>query len=74
MRVILAMLSIGTMIGITACHKEKVHDVEYYKNNTDERKQAIEACRNNPGELRGSPNCMNAFQAEKIANAQIPWK
>lgn len=74
MKLILAMLSTAVVMSITACNKEKVHDVEYFKNNADERKRTVEACRNNPGELRGSPNCMNAFQAEKIANAQRPWK
>ena len=39
--------------------------VEYYKTHTVERKAKIKECENNPGELSGTPNCINAHAAQK---------
>ena len=50
-----------TLIG---CKDEKVHDVQYYLDHPEERKEQIGKCRNNPGELENTPNCKNALTAE----------
>lgn len=50
----------------TGC-SEDVKTVEYYKEHTDERKAKIGECRNNPGGMKGDPNCHNAFVAHSQA-------
>lgn len=42
-----------------------VHDVEWFKTHDDERQATLEECANNPGELKDTPNCSNALEAEK---------
>ena len=74
MRVIPVFLAFAISFAASGCKKEMIHDVEYFKQNDDARKTTVETCRNNPGKLRGNPNCLNAFQAEKIIDAQRPWK
>ena len=49
---------------LTGCKEEKVRDVQYYLDHPEERKEWIEKCRNNPGELENTPNCKNALTAE----------
>ena len=42
-----------------------VQTVDWYKTHNDERKATLEGCANNPGELKGTPNCENALEAEE---------
>lgn len=49
---------------VTACDAEKIYDVQYFRDNAEIRREKIEECKNNPGELKHSPNCVNAIQAE----------
>lgn len=44
---------------------EEVKTVEYYKKHETDRKIKIKECKNNPGELRGTPNCVNALAAHR---------
>lgn len=50
---------------LTGCNREETKTVEWYQ--APENKAALEAklaeCRNNPGELRKTPNCENARKA-----------
>jgi len=50
---------------LTACgsDSEPVYDVQYYMDNPDIRKETVEKCNNNPGELSNTPNCINAALA-----------
>lgn len=41
-----------------------VQTVEWYKEHDAERRDMLTKCKNNPGELENSPNCINAQQAE----------
>ncbi|MCA8863500.1 MULTISPECIES: EexN family lipoprotein [unclassified Halomonas] len=41
------------------------HDVEWFKSHDDERKTTLTECSNNPGELKDTPNCSNALEAEQ---------
>lgn len=56
---------------LTGCFDEEpastvpVHDVEWFKAHNDARKATLEECSNNPGELKDTPNCSNALEAEK---------
>lgn len=42
-----------------------VHDVGWFKENGEERQAMLEECSNNPGQLKETPNCSNALEAEK---------
>ena len=59
------------ILGITACSKQeaKGYDVEYFKQNAEMRTKTLQECRNNPGELEDTPNCINAEQAQVIIDA-----
>lgn len=46
-------------------YSEEVKTVNYYKQHISERKAKIEECKNNPGELKGTPNCINAIAAHR---------
>lgn len=54
--------------------KEPTRSVDWYKEHAAERKELLEKCRNHPGELENSPNCINAQEAEdQSANARRGW-
>ena len=51
-----------------------VQTVDWYKTHDAERKEMLAKCKNNPGELAASPNCLNAQQADnEKANARRGW-
>lgn len=63
----------GTLSLLTGCKDEKppevVQTVDWYKANKPERMEMLKKCKNNPGELAATPNCMNASRAE----SQLTW-
>jgi uncharacterized membrane protein required for colicin V production len=42
----------------------QIQSVEWFKSNDNVRKETLEKCANNPGELKETPNCKNALEAE----------
>lgn len=48
----------------TASFAAEVQTVDWYKANKTERKAVLATCRNNPGELAKTPNCVNASRAD----------
>lgn len=51
-----------------------VQTVDWYKTHDVEREEMLVNCKNNPGELAASPNCLNAQQAgNEKANARRGW-
>lgn len=62
-------------ITLTGCgEKEQVQSVDWYKENSAERKEMIAKCKDNAGELENSPNCANAQQADnESVNARRGW-
>lgn len=42
---------------------EKVYTVKEFTDNIEFAKEVDDKCRNNPGELREAPNCINAREA-----------
>lgn len=57
-------LFLFAVIAIVGCgDKESVQTVDWYKENTAERLAVLKKCKDNPGELTSSPNCMNAKTA-----------
>lgn len=53
---------------------ESVHDVDWFKTHDDERQSTLRECSNNPAELRDTPNCINALQAERALSSGEPFE
>lgn len=58
------------LLPLTPCNAEETKTVDWYA--APENKAALDAklaeCKNNPGELKDTPNCINAWAAsEKLA-------
>lgn len=51
--------------------KEETKTVDFYVEQTEDRLQKIAECKNNPGELMATPNCINAVAAEKKVNNPV---
>lgn len=60
MRIVLFTMTLSFV-----AYSEEVKTVNYYKQHISERKAKIEECKNNPGELKGTPNCVNAITAHR---------
>ncbi len=67
-------------IFLSACTpKPEAKTVAYYLANEAERHQVSDKCRNNPGELKDDPDCINAAEAMHKAQAYkvpkaVPYK
>ncbi len=48
---------------------EETKSVDFYSKNAADRSAMVKRCSNNPGELKETPNCVNAMQAERIATS-----
>jgi hypothetical protein len=60
---ILVGLVLSGFLGVAGCTKESlepVQTVEWYKTHEAERMAVLQKCMNNPGQLEGTPNCVNA--------------
>ena len=42
------------------------HTVEYYRASPKERQAMVRDCKDNPGDLKRDPDCVNALEAERI--------
>lgn len=58
------LLVVFAIFSLTACDNEETYDVQYYRDNAEIRSAKIKECKNNPGELKNNPNCVNALEAE----------
>ena len=67
-RIILPFVIASTLAGCKQEQAEVVQSVDWYKENTVERTERLAQCRANPGELADTPNCINAEQAESLAD------
>lgn len=66
------MLSLIIAFALAGCKQEQaevIQSVDWYKENTAERVERLAKCRASPGELADTPNCINAEQAESLADA-----
>lgn len=65
----------GLLTALTGCNEEKkaeaepevVQTVDWYKEHAAERRVMLDKCKNNPGELAATPNCVNASRADASA-------
>ncbi len=75
-KILILCLIVGALFSMTACNekKEETRTVDWYM--AQENKAALEAklaeCRNNPGELKDTPNCQNAALAQHKLFARPP--
>lgn len=77
MRLASILLAFVLVTGLAGCDGAKAHTVDYYKTHEAERLAKLKECRADPGELRETPNCVNAeTAAEKLLldskNSGIP--
>ncbi|NWN81749.1 MAG: EexN family lipoprotein [Halomonas sp.] len=49
-----------------------VKTVDWYKQHEAEREAMLDKCRNNPGELKDDPNCVNAHEAKQASSFGEP--
>jgi len=56
------VMLLAAALALAGC-KEKVHTVEWFKEHEAEREAQLAKCQSNPGELTGTPNCVNAARA-----------
>ena len=71
-KLVVSVLLAGVLLVGTACNAEETKTVDWYA--APAHKAALDAklaeCRNNPGELKDTPNCVNARAAsEKLATS-----
>lgn len=68
-KIILSLAMISSLVGCKQEQAEVIQSVDWYKENTAERVERLAKCRASPGELEDTPNCINAEQAESLADA-----
>ena len=70
---LLATLALTTLlIGCNDTPTEEVKTVDYYEQNKKALELKMKECKNNPGELKETPNCQNAIQAMKNNSSGKP--
>lgn len=63
-----ALILVGSALVLAACGPAKpTRDKAYFTAHTQERAQALSDCRNNPGQLGATPDCVNAIQSDADA-------
>jgi hypothetical protein len=71
MRPLLIVLALTASVVLAACQPPAtIHDKTYYAAHPDARAQVLAECRNDPGRLEETPNCVNAIQADADAEHQ----
>jgi hypothetical protein len=51
------------VLSLAACNEERTHTVDEFKADSQLREATVAKCKNNPGELEKTPNCINAGDA-----------
>ncbi|HVY34461.1 MAG TPA: EexN family lipoprotein [Caulobacteraceae bacterium] len=68
------LLAVGGLALLAACTPaEPTHDVAYFKAHADERTAQLGRCRNDPGGLGQTPNCVNANRADGEVTSEKAW-
>lgn len=62
-------LIMGALVVWSPAMAETTRTVDWYKTHSTERAAKLRECRDNPGELRDSPNCVNAEKAAALVEA-----
>lgn len=73
---ILLVVTATLMLGATGCKetKEPPKTVEWYMEpaNKQALEERLQMCKNNPGQLKDDPDCINAFAAQRKIFAHTP--
>lgn len=72
----LCLLLAGVLVAEFA-YAEATHTVDWFRQHATERQNFLKACRNNPGELMKTPNCINSERAEakeQMARNGFYWR
>ena len=68
------LLFIALATGLTGCNEadpsRQTKTVGWFFDHRDELALILKACRDNPGELAKTPNCVNAVEARKKVTVQ----
>ena len=74
MKTALATLLIAVATALTGCNEvdkgQQTKTVGWFLDHRDELAVALKGCRDNPGELGQSPNCINANEARNQVTVQ----
>ncbi|MDR2690591.1 MAG: EexN family lipoprotein [Azoarcus sp.] len=63
----LSLVAATVLLSLSACDKEEeVHTTDWYAAHNAERHAKIQECKNNPGELKNTPNCINAYNGHEL--------
>jgi hypothetical protein len=75
---VLIFATLGMLSFMVGCASDKnsepTQTVDWYKTHGAERKDVLEKCKNNPGELAMTPNCVNASKADNQVSMGNPNK
>lgn len=66
-RTLLVPLIALVIVGCNSRVEDTTQTVEWFSKNPNDRKAMLAKCRDNPGELAATPNCVNASVAERSA-------
>jgi hypothetical protein len=71
----LRFLAVGLALSVlAACSPpEAAHDVAFYRDHPQARAAKLSACRNDPGRLAATDNCVNALGADSAAVSKQFW-
>ncbi len=68
------LLLIAAVAGLTGCNESdpnrQTKTVGWFFEHRDELQVTLKACRDNPGELAKTPNCVNAVEARNKVTVQ----
>lgn len=64
--ILLALLPFILLSGCETQKTEVTQTVDWYMSHDTERAEMLSKCRNNPGELKEDPNCINAMNANRM--------
>lgn len=69
-----SILVIAVAAALTGCNEsdraEQTKTVSWFFDHRDELQATLKACRDNPGERRNAPDCINANEARKKITVQ----
>jgi hypothetical protein len=81
MKRLLIAASFAALMLLPGCKEEKeVKTVQWYTEHPAERQAQMDICKNNPGQLKDDPNCINAMQSfirnsgGSVRDLQLPAK
>lgn len=76
MKISLALCLLAGACLSESAYAEVVHTVDWYYKHSFDRAALLSECRNNPGQLGNTPNCVNAEKADALAattkNPRVP--